>query len=49
VKPALHAEPAYTGGTAITKGERGYRSRPPDAPVDVKIRAMFGAAISDSL
>jgi hypothetical protein len=33
ITPALHAEPAYTGGTAVVKGEGGFFPRPPDAPI----------------
>jgi hypothetical protein len=41
ITPALHAEPAYTGGTAITTGARGYYSIPPNAPIEVQIRAAI--------
>ena len=44
LQPVLHAEPAYTGGTAITTGTRGFYPTPPDAQIDVQIRAHIGGA-----
>ena len=44
-KPVF-GSPAQTAGTAITQGEGGYYSRPPDAPVDTPVRrVMAGSAI----
>jgi hypothetical protein len=46
VKPALHAGLAYTGGTAVLKGERGYHPRPPEARIDPFVRRITGGAIA---
>ena len=46
VKPALDADLANTGGTAILKGERGYHPRPPEARIDPVARRVTGGAIT---
>ena len=48
IRPALHAEPAYSGGTIIV-AEGGFASTPPHAPIEVRVRRMIGgAALPDS-
>jgi hypothetical protein len=39
IKPALHAEPAYTGGTVLASGEGAYS--PPYVPIVPRSRAVI--------
>lgn len=46
LKPAFSADLAYTGGTAVLKGEGGHHPRPPEARIDPVVRRITGGAIT---